>query len=159
MESNNNQLLFSGMSRSDNNIVSDYEDLEIVVGQADVTSSLIFWDVSSSLMFGDAASSLIFGDGKSESSLTLGEHDPPWYLRRGSTEVFGDWNPPQAIRALEPSKIMWIWILSDIYIGIGPEQETKKMLKSILKNWEMSWVWPLLHTKADALFRNMLWQL
>ena len=46
---------------------------------------------------------------------------------------------------------MWIWILSDIYIGIGPEQETKKMLKSILKNWEMSWVWPLLHTKADAL--------
>ena len=41
MESNNNQLLFSGMSGSDD-IVSDYEDLEIVVGQADVTSYLIF---------------------------------------------------------------------------------------------------------------------
>ena len=61
MESNNNQLLFSGISGSDD-IVSDYEDLEIVVGKTDVTSSLIFGDVSSSLIFGDVSSSLIIGD-------------------------------------------------------------------------------------------------
>ena len=68
----------------------------------------------------------------------------------------------QAIWALEPSKIMWIWMIqigSSLDLGIGPEQETKNMLESILKNWEMSWVWPLLHIKADALFWDMIWQL
>ena len=154
------------MFGSDNNIVSDYEDLEIVVGQADVTSSLVFWDVSSSLIFGDVssslifgdvASSLIFGDRKSESSLSFGEKDPPWYSGRGSSEVFGDWNHPSYLGIgtlqynvdLDP-----LW-----YLGIGPEQETKNISKSILKNWEMSWVWPLLHIKADALFWDMRWQL
>ena len=140
------------MFGSDNNIVSDYEDLEIVVGQADVTSSLVFWDVSSSLIFGDvssslifgdvssslifgdvssslifggAASSLIFGNQKSKSSLTFGEHDPLWYLRKGSSVVFKDWNPPQAVWALEPAKIIGdldpLW-----YIEIGLEQKKKK---------------------------------